>query len=312
MDRLSAMQVFIRVIEMGSFSAAARHEQIGQPAVSKAIAQLEEWMGVRLLLRSTRILVPTEAGRDFLIRAKRMVEDAEEAVVAARGDIGALSGRLRVSAAVCFARLHIVPRLPEFLAAHPELEVELVLDDRNIDLIEEGIDVALRMGSLPDSSMTARKIAQGRRLVMATPAYFERFGIPKTPTDLIGHEAVIYTRDGGGESWNFKKDSAELSVAVSGRLRVTATEGLRAAVFANIGLTISSEWSFTPELVSGEVVSIMEDWSLPPINLSAVFPAGRLIGVKARTFVDFVDLCIRSDEPYAPPKIAYKRAKNAI
>lgn len=286
------MQIFVRVVETGSFSAAARHEKIGQPAVSKAIAQLEDWVGVRLLLRSTRSLTPTDAGLSFLLRAKRAMEEADEALLAARGNAGGLSGRLRVSAAVCFARLHIVPKLPQFLAQHPELDIDLMLEDRNIDLIEEGIDVALRMGSLPDSGMTARRIAQGRRLVIATPSYLTRAGVPKAPEDLLTHETVIYTRDGGGESWTFRKGASELATSVKGRVRISATEGLRAAVMADVGLTIASEWSFTPELVSGAVVAVMEDWVLPPINLSAVFPAGRLISTKARAFVDFVEACM--------------------
>jgi DNA-binding transcriptional LysR family regulator len=178
MDRLAAIEIFIRVVDTGSFSAAARHYDVGQPAVSKAIAQLEEWLGVKLLLRTTRALTPTEAGTSFYQRARRAVEEADEAVLAARGTASGLAGKLRVSAAVCFARLHIVPRLPEFLAQHPNLELELVLDDRNIDLVEEGIDLALRMGVLADSNMTARRLAEARRRVVGTPEYFEREGIP--------------------------------------------------------------------------------------------------------------------------------------
>lgn len=292
MDRLSAMRIFARVIETGSFSAAARSENIGQPAVSKAIAQLEEWVGVRLLLRSTRTLLPTEAGIHFLAGAQRSLDEAEDALTAARGSEAGLSGRLRVSAAVCFARLHIIPRLPVFMEAHPNLDVELVLDDRNIDLIEEGVDVALRMGSLVDSSMTARQLAMGRRLVMAAAGYFEQSGIPQIPTDLLDHEAVIYTRDGGGESWDFRRGTSEISVGIKGRVRVTATEGLRAAVLAQMGFTVASEWGFTPELNSGAVVQILDDWALPAINLSAVFPGGRLISRKAREFADFVETCM--------------------
>ena len=292
MDRLTAIEIFIRVVDTGSFSAAARHSNIGQPAVSKAIAQLEDWLGVKLLLRSTRALTPTEAGQNFYLRAKRAVEETDEAVLAARGSASGLSGKLRVSAAVCFARLHIVPKLPVFLEAHPDLELELVLDDRNIDLVNEGIDVALRMGSLPDSSMTARRIAEARRRVIGTPEYFKRYGVPLEPNDLLAHSAVIYTRDGGGENWTFRKDSADVSIKVQGPVRITATEGIRAAVIADMGLTVVSEWSFTPELKSGAVVSVMDDWMLPPIYLSAVYPTGRLASTKARQFVAFVESCL--------------------
>jgi len=302
MDRLAAIEIFIRVVDTGSFSAAARHFDIGQPAASKAVAQLEEWLGVKLLLRSTRALTPTEAGQNFYQRARRAVEEADEAVLAARGTAAGLTGKLRVSAAVCFARLHIVPRLPAFLEQHPDLDLELVLDDRNIDLVEEGIDVALRMGELADSNMTARRIAIARRRVLATPAYFERHGMPVAPAELLAHRAVVYTRDtGGGEDWTFRRDSAELSVQLQGRVRISATEGLRAAVFADMGLAVASEWAFWPELKSGAVVSVMDDWVLPAVPLSAVYPTGRQASSKARQFTAFVEECLAPE--FAPERM---------
>jgi DNA-binding transcriptional LysR family regulator len=289
MDRLAALEVFVRVVDTGSFSAVARHQRIGQSAVSKAIVQLEEWLGVSLLMRSTRSVVPTEAGRIFYERAKRTIEAADEAVVAARGSASGLSGKLRVSTSVCFGRLHVIPSLSAFLAEHPDLDIELVLDDRNVDLVNEGIDVSLRMGAMPDSNMTARRIAEGRRIVVATPAYLQRHGTPTSPGELISHQAVIYTRDGGGESWTFRKATAEVSVVLQGRLKVTAAEGIREAVNRDMGLTVSSEWNFWPELRSGKVVTILEDWALPPTNLSAVYPTGRLASTRARAFVSFVE-----------------------
>ena len=292
MDRLAALDIFVRVVDAGSFSAVARHHDIGQPAVSKAVAHLEEWLGVSLLLRSPRNVVPTEAGRQFYLRARRTLEEADGAVLAARGTAAGLSGKLRVSSSVCFGRLHIIPNLPSFLAEHPGIEIDFVLDDRNIDLVEEGIDIALRMGDLAASSMTARRIASARRLVLATPSYLDRHGAPLSPADLPDHQAVIYTRDGGGQSWTFRRGNDSLSVDLRGRLRVSASEGLRAAVIAGIGLTVCSEWSFTPELRAGVVTSIMSDWYLPAINLSAVFPNGRLANSKARAFVTFVEQCL--------------------
>lgn len=292
MDRLAAIEIFVRVIDTGSFSAAARYQGVGQPAVSKAVAQLEDWLGVRLLLRSTRSLAPTEAGRNFYDHAKRTVEEADEAVRAARGAAVGLSGRLRVSAPVCFARLHVIPRLPDFLASHPQLDLDLRLDERNVDLVDEGIDVALRMGDLPDSSMLVRRIGQARRLVIATPAYLERHGTPTSPDDLQGHQLVIYTHDGVGEACTFRRGAVETTIVPRGRISITASEGVRAAVLADIGLTVASEWSFTPELASGTVIPVMVDWVLAPIALSAVFPTGRLVSAKARAFIAFVEHCL--------------------
>jgi DNA-binding transcriptional LysR family regulator len=301
MDRLAAMQAFVRVVETGSFSAAARALNMGQPAISKTVAQLEARLGVRLLMRSTQGLAPTEAGQSFYERAKRSIEEADEAEAVARGAGKGLTGRLRISAAVTFARLHIVPHLPKFLAAHPGLTLDVVLDDRIIDLIEEGVDIALRMGPLADStSLSARKLASGPHHVLGTPAYFARSGVPATPAELAGHAAVIYTRQGAG-TWCFRQGATEVSVTVSGPLRVSAAEGVRAAVLADMGLTITSAWMFGPELESGAVQRVLRDWSLPPIDLWAVYPTGRMPSAKARAFAAFVEaeLTQASSEPEA-------------
>jgi DNA-binding transcriptional LysR family regulator len=292
MDRLLAIETFVRVVDTGSFSATARIQNMGQPAVSKMIAQLEDWLGVRLLLRSTQGLTPTEAGQNFYARARRTIEEADEAVLAARGTAAGLSGRVRISAAVCFARLHIVPRLPQFLAEHPDVEVDMLLEDRNVDLVEEGVDLALRMGQQTDPAMTMRKIAERPRRVIATPDYFARHGRPESPAALLGHQAVIYTRDQGGEAYTFSRGTEEMSVNLSGRVRISATEGLRAAVFSGIGLAISSGFAFGPELQSGQVVTALDDWSLPAIQLFAVYPTGRLASSKARAFAAFVEQCL--------------------
>jgi DNA-binding transcriptional LysR family regulator len=289
MDRLAAMETFVRVVEAGSFSAAARTLKLGQPAVSKTVAQLEWRLGVRLLMRSTRGLAPTEAGERFYARAKRAIEEADEAELAARGAGTSLAGRLRVCAAVTFARLHLVPRLPRFMAAHPDLSIDVVLDDRVIDLVEAGVDVALRMGALGDSALTARKLASGPRHVLGTPGYFARAGVPATPGELAGHAAVIYAQDGGGENWSFQRGATELSVGVSGRLRVSAAEGVRAAVLADMGLTIASAWMFSPELAAGTVQAVLREWSLPAVDLWAVYPTGRMPSAKARAFAAFVE-----------------------
>lgn len=162
-----------------------------------------------------------------------------------------LSLRIRVSAAICFARLYIVPKLPLFLSAHPDIDVDLLLEDRNVDLVQEGVDVALRMGATTDPGMTIRKIVEKRRLLMATPGYFERNGTPQTPDDLMKHQAIIYTRDNGGEAFTFRRNGEKTPVTLLGRVRVSATEGLRAGVLAGIGFTVTSEFAFSPELKTG-------------------------------------------------------------
>ena len=299
MDRFAVMETFICVVETGSFSAAARRLNVGQPAVSKSIAQLEDHLGVRLLLRSTRGLTPTEAGQHYYERAKRSIEEANEADLVARGTGKGLSGKLRVSAAVTFSRLHIIPRLNRFLSKHPDLQIDVRLDDRHIDLIEQGIDVALRMGTLPDSTMTARHLAQSRRHVLATPRYIQSNGAPKTPAELARHEAVVYSPNGGNTSWDFQRGDTVVSVMVAGRIVVSAAEGVRAAVLADMGIAIASEWMFASEIRNGEVQTLLDDWTLPPIDVWALFPTGRMVSAKARAFADFVEAILKE---IAPPQ----------
>ncbi|USI73517.1 LysR family transcriptional regulator [Sphingomonas morindae] len=281
------MTTFVRVVETGSFSAAARRLNVGQPAVSKTIAQLEARLQVSLLIRSTHGLTPTEAGQRYFERAKAAIQEADEAELAARGAGAGLSGCLRVSAATTFARLHVIPLLPRFLDQNADLEIDVILDDRVIDLVAEGVDVSLRMGTLPDSTAVARKLAVGARSVLASPAYLEKAGEPHGPADLADHQAVIYSQT--PNIWSFRRDGAEASVSVQGRVRVSAAEGLRAAVLAGMGLTIASDWMFGPELARGEVRRVLQGWELPPIDLWAVFPAGRMASAKARAFADFVE-----------------------
>jgi len=293
MDRLSAMETFVHVVETGSFSAAAKRLGIGQPAVSKSIAQLEARLAVRLLLRSTRGLTPTEAGLAFFDKARRAIDEANEADEAARGAGAGLSGNLRISAAVTFARMHIIPRLGPFLEQYPNVNIEVVLDDRNLNLVEDGIDVGLRMGNLNDSSLTARKIGESPCVILATPTYFERFGEPATPADLLQHQAIIYTR-GEGSHWSFTPGDTPHPIVAHSRLRVTAAEGVRAGVLSHMGLTLSSTWMFAPELASGEVKTVLTDWKLPPRALWAVFPTGRMASAKARAFVEYVEGLLKS------------------
>jgi DNA-binding transcriptional LysR family regulator len=201
----------------------------------------------------------------------------------------ALSGRLRVRAAVTFGRLHVIPSLRSFMAEHPGLAIELVLDESSIDLAEKGIDVALRMG-LSHSTRPARRIGESKRLVLGTPAYFAKVGEPLMPDDLIAHQAMIYDHRTGGADWTFRRGTIEASVTLKGRIRLTAAEGVREAVFAGLGLAVASEWMFAPELESGAVRPVLQDWTLPAIVLWAVFPTGWRASAKARAFADFIEV----------------------
>ncbi|HTW44651.1 MAG TPA: LysR family transcriptional regulator [Acidobacteriaceae bacterium] len=296
MDRLREMEMFVRVVETGSFSAAAHDLKLGQPAISKAIVALEERLGVRLLVRSTRQLSPTEAGTAFYERALRAIAEANEADAAAQGAGAGLEGRLRVCSPVTFARLHLVPKLGAFLDAHPKLRLELVMDDRAVDLVAENIDAALRLGALSDSSLRARKLAQVERYVVASPAYLARRGTPSNPADLLEHDGIIYGQSSGGQEWLFRRGTSETSLRLKARLTLSAAEGVREAVLAGQGFAITSRWMFAPELASGAVVPVLMEWTLPPMELWVIYPSGKLTSTKARAFMKWFETTINEPD----------------
>lgn len=293
MDRLAAMETLVRVVDAGSFSGASKQLNIGQPSVSKTIAQLEDRLGVRLLFRSTKGLTPTEAGRAFYERAKRTLAEAEEAELIARSSGNGFDGRLRVSVAITFARLHVLPRLSEFLERNPSLDIDVVMDDSHVDLIEGGIDLAIRMGELADSTFTGRRIGRSRRLVVGTAGYFQLNGHPASPADLAQHE-TFFIANGEACSARFHRGEEEFSANVRGRLRVNTGEGVRSAVLAGLGVGIGSEWLFEPELADGTMIETLADWELAPLDLWAVFPSGRRVSAKARAFAEFVEQIVSS------------------
>lgn len=289
MDRFQAMETFLRVVDAGSFSGAARQLGLGQPAVSKAVAGLESALGVRLLVRTTRRVTTTQAGQVFYEHSRRAIAEAEGAWTEARGTGAGLDGRLRVCAPVTFARLHIAPQIGSFLKTHPKLSLELVMDDRRIDLVEGNIDVALRLGTLADSSLVARKLRTGHRLVVASPEYLRHRGAPAVPADLLRHDIISYAPSSEPEPWRFYKNASKTTVQVTSRLSVTAAEGVREAVLAGLGVAMISNWMMPQELAARTVVPILTDWSLSPVDLWAVFPAGRLPGAKARAFMSWFE-----------------------
>lgn len=287
MDIVRAFAVFTRVVESGSFSAAAKDLDLGQPAISKMMLALETHLGARLLTRSTRRLSVTEAGQALYERAIEVLAIVEEAEVAARGVNSGLQGTLRVSVPVTFGRLHVVPRLSQFLEAHPNLQVELIMDDRNVDLLAEKIDIALRAGALADSSLMAKRISSTERVVVASQDYIAKFGAPQTPADLLHHNVIIYDQNNINTNWLFKQGTKETSVKVKGRLHVTSAEGLREGVLAGLGLAIVSRWMMSAELRNSKVVTVLDDWHLPGVTLWAVHASGRLVSTKITTFLSW-------------------------
>jgi len=287
-DRLIAMRQFVTVVDCGSFSAAARLLNLGQPAVSKAMAALEDYLGVQLLVRTTRSHALTEAGQRFYDRARIALDEADAAMAAAREEGMSLTGRLRVSAPPSYASLHIIPRLEGFLAEHPGLSLDLVLDDRRVDLVEEGVDLAIRSGTLGDSSLVARRIDSTPRMIAGAASYLDRHGAPDSPAALSGHRLITFTGFTGPATWTFSQGSSSVSAVVEGTIRVSAAEGLRAALFAGLGLAMVTRRMVEAELASGAIRPVLTDWSLPPSDIWALFPSGRRTSRRARLFADWL------------------------
>lgn len=300
MDRLVAMKQFATVVETGSFSAAARRLNMGQPAVSKAIANLEEYLGVRLLTRTTRAQHLTEAGQRYYERARVVLDEADEAESAAREAATSLAGRLRLAAPPTYAALHILPRLSEFLDTNPDLSIDLILDDRWVDLIEQGVDLAIRLGKPADSSLVARRLGSSQRILVASSAYLDRMGAPRTPEDLLAHRVVAYSQFEGATAWSFTRGTAAVSIAVQPTLRVSAAEGMRSCILAGLGIGMGSRLMFTPELAAGTVRPVLTEWGLSTLDVWAMFPSGRKSSRRARAFVDWLEVVVGGDGELEP------------
>ncbi|MEM1089025.1 MAG: LysR substrate-binding domain-containing protein [Pseudomonadota bacterium] len=288
MDQLLAMRQFVSVVDAGSFSAAARLLNVGQPAVSKTIAALEDHLGVRLLVRTTRSHSVTHAGERFYERARRVLDEVDEAEKAARDESTALTGRLRVAAPPVYASSQIIPRLAEFTNDHPDLSIDFVLDDRLINLVEEGVDVGIRAGELRDSSLVARRIDTSHRLVVGAPTYLEQYGEPKLPAELARFRVITYAGFRGPTRWSFKRGGRTSEVLLDSGIRVSAAEALRAAILAGLGYGVVSSRMMEAELASGQVRQVLKGWTLPTTGVWAIYPAGRRPPAKATAFVEWL------------------------
>lgn len=281
------MDAFVRVVDAGSFSKAAASLRTTQPTLSKGVAQLERRLGVQLLLRSTHGLTPTEAGAAYYKRARDTLDAAFSADEAARGAASGFTGRLRVAAPVTFGRLHIIPHLPRFLAQHPDLTIDLLLDDRNIDLVADGLDIGLRMGDLAHLTLLAHRIGRAQRRAFAATSFFSPRGEPMHPSQLGEHDAILYARGEGGAVWTFSRGEQSVQVTTKSRICVSVAEGMREAVLAGLGFAIASEWMFADLVSAGMVQPFLTEWTLPPLDFWAVYPS-RQPSPKARAFAEMV------------------------
>jgi LysR family transcriptional regulator for bpeEF and oprC len=288
MDRMDAISLFVRVVDSGSFSAVARSLGVGQPAVSKQVAALEAYLGAQLLQRTSRSLTLTEAGRDFYESGVRLLGELEAAESrVGRGRI-APSGMVRANVAPVFGRLYVVPRLSKFFARYPGVAVELVVTDRLVNLVEEGVDVGVHNGELSDSTLVARKIAQTSVVTVATPAYLAAHGEPAMPDELERHDCVIYAPQGAPRVWGFAGRFGPIDHQPKGAFRTNDAEQIRAAVLADLGLAHAPGWLFAAEIASGAVRPVLTAFEPDPLAISAVRPGGRFLASKVRVFIDFL------------------------
>src|SRR5438094_4644693 len=255
-DRLQELSAFVRAAETGSFSRVARELRVSQPSVSRMIASLEARLGVKVLLRTTRRVTPTDAGSVLLERARQILGDLDEAENAARG-VDSLHGTLRVAMSGAFGTREVIPHLPAFMAQHPQLRIDLQISDRREDLVAEGVDMALRLGSLEDSGFGARLLGEAPRLVVAAPAYLARKGTPKTAAELSKHDCILGPGHSGRSGWRFTRSGGTTSVAVEGRVQVATADGVIACAKAGLGVAVASRWMCRAELAVGELVAIL-------------------------------------------------------
>jgi len=288
MDTLAAMELFVRIVETGSFSAVAQEAGLTQPTVSKQLTALERKLHTRLLHRSTRSLSLTEAGADYYKRCRRIIEHAHAAELSLATVEDGVGGTLSVNSSVAFGQMFLTRLLLEFQGLHPELSLRLTLNDRYIDLIEEGIDVAIRFGRQLDATLLARRLAGSPVSVVATQGYVDRYGAPEHPFDLAHHRCLHYTYLSTGDDWVFPSPGGEIRVRVSGTFRSNNGYALRDAMLAGHGIAIMPLVFIHEDLNQGRVVRLLEAYTAVPIPVNAVYLSARAVSASMRSFVDFL------------------------
>ena len=287
MDRADGIAVFVEVADRGSFAEAARRLGRSPAAVTRAVAELESRLGVRLLTRTTRAVGTTEAGQRFLGGARRVLADLEEIERAAAGEGTAPRGELRLTAPILFGRLHVLPIVTEFLDRFPEVLVALTLLDRTVDLVDEEFDIAVRIGVLAESSAVATRVGAVRRIVVASPDYLARRGTPQVPADLEAHAVVAFSGIAGVEHWLFRAATGEVSIAIQPRLVVTTAEAAMDAARAGVGLTRVLSYQAAEDVAHGSLLRVLPGYEGDAVPIHLVYPGGRHPPPKLRAFLDF-------------------------
>ncbi len=298
MDKLQAMQLFARVVETGSYTAAAEQLEISRALASKLVQALEDQLGVRLLHRTTRRLSLTEAGQNYYQRVAEILAQLAEAEAEAAELQLEPRGRLRVSAPMSFSILHLGAALADFQRKYPRVELELNLNDRVVDLVEDGFDLAIRIGRLADSSLVARRLAGSQIVAVAAPAYLAWHGMPSHPDDLAHHNCLDYTLSPRRDEWQFARGEERVTVRVRGNLHVNNGDMIALAAAQGLGVALSPAFIVHDALRRGDLVRVLPEWQLPDIGVYAVYPAGRSLPAKTRSLIDFLAERFRPSAPW--------------
>lgn len=285
MDRIQALRLFLRVVELGSFSKAAADLRIGQPAATKMVAQLEKSLGSRLLFRSTHGVTPTEIGSLYYDKCRLIAHHLDEAESVAALLQSQVQGGLRISTSVAFGRRVLAPLLMRFMAQNPKLHIDLSFEDRYVNLVEQGIDVAVRMGPLADSTLGASFLGVNPWVVVASPDYLARRGTPQSPAELAAHDALIYSTVQANARWNFMGAAGHVPVTVKGPLQSNSLSALLLAVRAGMGIAALPRYVAHESIHTGAIVPLLDGWTLPPQEIHAVFPSPQLVPAKVSGFV---------------------------
>lgn len=295
MDRFEAMSIFLRVVEKGSFSAASRDLRVPLATVSRKVGELEAHLGSKLLIRSTRKLALTDAGAVYLASAKRILEEVEEAEELAAGEFHMPRGELILTAPVLFGRLHILPVVTDFLAAYPEIDVRLTLSDRNLHFIDDHIDMAVRIGRLPDTSMVATRIGAVRSVVCASPDLLARYGTPKSPADLARWPCVNFDFFSPASAWPFRQQGtkATIDMPIHPRLSVSTAEAAVAAATEGVGATRVLHYQCVEALEQGTLKIVLADFELDPLPIYLLHAGRAALPSKTRVFLDFATVRLR-------------------
>jgi len=288
MDRLEAMSTYVAVVEAGSLSAAARRLNTPLATVSRKISELESHLRTKLFNRSGRKLVLTDAGSSYVAACKRILADVAEAERSASGEYTAPTGDLIVTAPVGLGRIYLIPILADFLKAYPDIQVSLILNDRVLSLFQEQVDVGLRIGALPDSSMVAIRVGTIRRVVCASPAYLAARGTPRTPDDLTGHDCITYSGFSSPDLWTFVQEKTNVAIPVRSRLVVGSAEAACDAASAGIGIVSAFSYHMQAALDRGVLTTLLDEFQPPTLPVNLVYTANRFLPIKVRAFLDFV------------------------